>query len=102
MRRIRIENVKDLIHVVVALKANNSFLVEKNLYEALESEATTCNEMTMNFTIQYGEVPIETIVKFEVFCKAFYRLESVTVNNDWTYKYSLTRGRKEQIIIEAD
>lgn len=103
MREIRIGNVKSLIHVVLALKSSSNFLVGKALYDALESEATTCDETNLNFTTKYDEAYVETSVKFNVFCKAFYRLESITVGGSLVYGYSkYTDNYENQVVIDAE
>lgn len=103
MRKIRIENLKELVHVVIALKQDNKFLIGKKLYDAWESEVTACKELEMSFATQYGEVSIETVVKFEHYCKAFYTLESITVNGNLIYGYSkYVDNHKKQIAIDVE
>lgn len=103
MREIRIKNVQDLFCVVIGLKSKCNFLIGKKLYEYLDDNATTSKNLEMIFTTKYGDVSIAIVVKFNYFCKAYYRLESVAVENNLVYGYSqYVDNSKEQVVIDAE
>ena len=88
MREIRIENVKPeiLVHLVVALKSENIFLLKENVFEEIRRQATKQLEKDqMSFITNYGDVMIETVVELEKFSDTYYKIRSITANGFKVY-----------------
>lgn len=101
--RIRIKNLdeKNLVHIVVGL-GTQMYLLNKYTFEKLKDTATSIDEMKLNFITEYGEVSIETVIKFKKFCNEFYLVDSVIVSGSVLYGFSQWRGGAEQVVIEAE
>lgn len=101
--RIRIKNLdaQNLIHVVVGL-GTQMYLLNKDTFEKLKDTATSSDEMKLNFVTEYGDVSIETVIKFKKFCNEFHLVDTVIVSGSVLYGFSQWRGGVEQVVIEAE
>lgn len=104
MREIRIKNLKveTLIHIVIAFKAHNIFLLKEKVYNWLKSEALVENKTKMSFLTEHEGLSIKTVIEFSIYDNQFYKIDTVIVNNDTIYGHSPWRDSISEIVINAE
>ena len=87
MREIRIKNVEPetLVHLVVALRAGNLFLLKEKVFEEIQRQTRQGEEGKLSFSTDYGEFSIETVVELKKYSDEFYKICSITVNDHKVY-----------------